>query len=182
MESAHHSLSRPDRNNTADVPSFTLHTALSAIPFVSDLCGVDVQWFQEESSQDLPNSKELSVYTTWGFLFGSKNFWQAPLCFLRSFRSARIRLDPLGGQVLHHDCISMITAWFTFFTENFCDPQLLNHQNFLLWARLYQHVFCKKPLFFSVFKQISQFGSFWEASVDTVLTRVRFHFCSRLQW
>ena len=30
-------------NNTADVPSFTLRTALSAIPFVSDLCGVNVQ-------------------------------------------------------------------------------------------------------------------------------------------
>ena len=36
-----HSLSRPDCNNTADVPSFTLRAALSAIPFVSDLCGVD---------------------------------------------------------------------------------------------------------------------------------------------
>ena len=43
MESAHHFLSRPDCNNTAEVPSFTLRTALSAIPFVSDLCGVDVQ-------------------------------------------------------------------------------------------------------------------------------------------
>ena len=52
---------RPDCSNTADVPSFTRRTALSAIPFVSDLCGVDVQWFQERSSQDLPNSKELSV-------------------------------------------------------------------------------------------------------------------------
>ena len=61
MESAHHSSSRPDCNNTEDVPSFTLRTALSAIPFVSDLCGVDVQWFQERSSQALPNSKELSV-------------------------------------------------------------------------------------------------------------------------
>ena len=30
-------------NNTAEVPSFTLRTALSAIPLVSDLCGVDVQ-------------------------------------------------------------------------------------------------------------------------------------------
>ena len=28
---------------------------------------------------------------------------QAPLCFLRSFCFARIRLDPLGGQVLHHE-------------------------------------------------------------------------------
>ena len=44
---------------------------------------------------------------------------QAPLCFLRSFCFARIRLDPLGGQVLHHDCISMIVSRFTTFTENF---------------------------------------------------------------
>ena len=33
--------SKPDRNNTADVPSFTLRTARSVIPFVCDLCGVD---------------------------------------------------------------------------------------------------------------------------------------------
>ena len=44
---------------------------------------------------------------------------QAPLCFLRSFCFARIRLDPLGGQFLHHDCISMIVSRFTTFTENF---------------------------------------------------------------
>ena len=44
---------------------------------------------------------------------------QAPLCFLRSFCFARIRLDPLGGQALHHDYISMIVSRFTTFTENF---------------------------------------------------------------
>ena len=44
---------------------------------------------------------------------------QAPWCFLRSFYFARIRLDPLGGQVLHHDCISVIVSRFTTFTENF---------------------------------------------------------------
>ena len=44
---------------------------------------------------------------------------QALLCFLRSFCFARIRLDPVGGQVLHHDCISMIVSRFTTFTENF---------------------------------------------------------------
>ena len=44
---------------------------------------------------------------------------QAPSCFLRSFCFARIRLDPLGGQVLHHDCISMIVSRYTTFTENF---------------------------------------------------------------
>ena len=43
---------------------------------------------------------------------------QAPLCFPRSFCFARIRLNPLGGQVLHHDCISMIVLRFTTFTEN----------------------------------------------------------------
>ena len=50
--------------------------------------------------------------------FGLHELLQAPLCFLRSFCSARIRLDPLGGQVLHHDCISMIVSRFTTFTEN----------------------------------------------------------------
>ena len=44
---------------------------------------------------------------------------QATLCFLRSFCFARIRLNPLGGQVLYDDCISMIVSRFTTFTENF---------------------------------------------------------------
>ena len=79
MESAHQFSSRPYCNNTWDVPSLTQSTALSAIPFVSDLCGVDVQWFQERSSQALPNSKELSVQMTLGFPFGSKNICK-PLC------------------------------------------------------------------------------------------------------
>ena len=53
---------------------------------------------------------------------------QASLCFLRSCCFARIRLDPLGGQVLHHDCISMIVSRFTTFTENFviCCNQITN--------------------------------------------------------
>ena len=66
---------------------------------------------QERSSQDLPNSKELSALMTLGFLFGSKNFPES-FCF------ARIRLDPLGGQVLHHDCISMIVSRFATVTED----------------------------------------------------------------
>ena len=44
---------------------------------------------------------------------------QASSGFLRSFCFARIRLDPLGGQVLHRDCISMVVSRFTTFTENF---------------------------------------------------------------
>ena len=42
---------------------------------------------------------------------------QAPLGFLRSFCFGRIRLDPLGGQILHHDC-TMIVSRFTTFTKN----------------------------------------------------------------
>ena len=45
----------PDGNNT------DLRTGLSAIPFVSDLCGVDVAMIPGKISQALPNSKELSV-------------------------------------------------------------------------------------------------------------------------
>ena len=48
-----------------------------------------------------------------------QELWQASLCFLRSLCFARIRLDPLDGQVRHHDCISMIVSRFTTFTENF---------------------------------------------------------------
>ena len=63
-----------DCNSAARVPSLTLRTALSAIPFVSERWGVHVQWFHDNSSQDLPNSKELSVWMTFGFLVGSRNF------------------------------------------------------------------------------------------------------------
>ena len=72
-----------------------------------------------KTSQALSNSKELSVYMTSGFLFGLQELLQASLCFLRCFIFARIRLDPLSGKVLHHDCISMIVSRFTTFTENF---------------------------------------------------------------
>ena len=77
-----------------------------------------MQWFHERSSQDLPNSKELSLTVTLGFLIGLQELLQAPLCFLRSYCFARIRLDPLGGQVLHHDCISVIVSKFAIVTED----------------------------------------------------------------
>ena len=101
------------------VPTFSLRTALSAIPFVSDLFGVDVQWFQERSSQALPNSKELSVKMTLGFLSGSKNFCKLLCVSWEVFVLHGYALDPLSGQVLHHDCISVTVSRFTTFTENF---------------------------------------------------------------
>ena len=61
MESVHQFSSRPGRNSTADVFSLILRAALSASPFVSERCGVNVHWFHERSSHALPNSRELSV-------------------------------------------------------------------------------------------------------------------------
>ena len=83
MESAHHFSSRPDCNNTAEVPSFALRPALSTIPFVSDLCGVDVQSFQERSSQALPNSKELSSVNDFWFPIRLQELLQASLFLVK---------------------------------------------------------------------------------------------------
>ena len=102
-----------------EVPSFTLRTALSAIPFVSDLCGVDVQWFQERSSTGFAEVQGIVSVNDFRFPIWLQELLQASLGFLWSFCFARIRLDPFGGQVLHHDCISMIVSRFTTFTENF---------------------------------------------------------------
>ena len=49
------SLPKPDCDSTGNVP-FTLRTAFSAIPSVSERCGIDVQWLQDNSAWDLPNS------------------------------------------------------------------------------------------------------------------------------
>ena len=55
-----------------------------------------------------------------------------------------------------HDCYAI-----HFLHWEFLWSAVIKSQNFTLWARLYQHVFCKKPsCFFFVFKQLSQFGSF----------------------
>ena len=71
-----------------------------------------------------------------------------------------VGLYPLCCQVLYHHGTSMMVTRFTFLHWEFCDLRISNHQNSPLWARLYQHVFCKKPSLFCVFKQTSQFGSF----------------------
>ena len=119
MESDHHFSSNPDCNNTADVPSFTLRAALSAIPFVSDGWGADVLWFHDNSSQDGPNSKELSVCTTAGFCDGSRNFFELVSVSYDVFVLSRIRLNPLSGRILYHDSVSMRVLWFTVLIENF---------------------------------------------------------------
>ena len=97
---------------------------------------------------------------TLGFLFCYKNFCKLLLCFLRSFCSARIRLDPLGGQVMHHDFTSMIVSRFTTFTENFviCCNQITP----ILCTR-YDSAngsSAPGPLWFLFLLEISQFRSF----------------------
>ena len=47
-------------------------------------------------------------------------------------------------------------------------------RKFQLWARMYKHVFCKKPSFFCLQADISILCFF--VRVDTVLTRTWFHF------
>ena len=66
-------------------------------------------------------------------------------------------LYPLCCQVLYHGT-SMIVTRFTSFTENFFDLRLWSHQNFPLWTRLYQHVFCRKPSLFSSLSRYRNVG------------------------
>ena len=49
---------------------------------------------------------------------GFQELLQASLGFLWSFGFARIRLDPLSGLVLHHDCMSVIVSRFAIVTED----------------------------------------------------------------
>ena len=106
MESAHRLSSRPDCNRTAEVPSFTLRTASVAV-----IPGKIFTGFAKFQGIVSVSDFRLPIWL--------QELLQAPFGFLRSLCFARIRLDPLGGQVLHHDCISMIVSRFTTFTENF---------------------------------------------------------------
>ena len=90
MESAHHFSSTPDCNSTADVTSFTLRTALS-----------QVNSKQTDKFQGIVSVNDFRIP------IGLQELLQVSLGFLWSFCFAWIRLEPLGGHVLHHDCISM---------------------------------------------------------------------------
>ena len=78
-------------------------------------------------------------------------FWQleklseTPVRLLRSFCFARIRLDPLGGQVLHHDSASVVVSRFTIFIENLVICCFQVTKFFLLEVEPRQCVSCKEP-------------------------------------
>ena len=104
---------------------------------------------------------------------------QAPLCFLRSFCFARIRLDPLVGQVLHHDCISVIVSRFTTFTENL-----------VIGCNQVTKIFCTKydSTNASSARGTCNFGPltdlaisvFMIMNINTVFTQILTSLCSRL--
>ena len=110
---------------------------------------------------------------TLGFLSGSKNFCKL-LCFLWSYCFARIRLDPLGGQVLHHDCIFVIVSRFTALIEDIviCCYQVTK-------------IFCTRhgsanassargPFNFGSLADLT-FLVFWEVNTKTILPSCHFH-------
>ena len=113
MESAHHFSSRPDCNNTAEV-----HCSLSnPICFRSVWCRRTM--IPGKIFTRLAKFQGIVSVNDFRLPIRLQELLQAPLCFLRSFCFARIRLDQLDGKVLHHDCISIIVSKFTTFTENF---------------------------------------------------------------
>ena len=110
---------------------------------------------------------------TLGFLFGSKNFCKLLCVSYEVFVFARVRLDPLGGQVLHHDCKSMIVSRFTTFTENFA-----------IYCNQVTKIICTKydsantfsargPCDFGPLADLS-ISVFREMSLNSVLTRYHF--------
>ena len=111
---------RPDCNNTAEVPSFSLRTALSAIPLVSDRCGVDVQWFHERSSQAFPNSKNcqckwLLVSSRAPGTFASFSGFLVKFCFLHGYAwihwVARSRTTTAYRWLFRDSQLSLRTLW-----------------------------------------------------------------------
>ena len=97
---------------------------------------------------------------------------QAPSCLLRSFCFVRIRLGPLGGQVLHHDCISMIVSRFTTFPDNFV---ICCYQVTKIFCTRYGSATASSargPCDFSPLTDLAN-SVFGEMSFNTVLTQIR---------
>ena len=84
MESSHQLSFRPDCNKTAEVPSFNLRTALSAIPFVSDLCGVDVQYSRRDLHKLCQSPRNWQCKLLWVSYLAPRTF-ASSLVFLEKF-------------------------------------------------------------------------------------------------
>ena len=120
-------------------------------------------------------------FNTWSCAFSFGNFIGLFLVLWEVFVIARVGLDPLCCQILYHHGISMIVPRFTFFTENFviCGFKSPNCSalSTTVPARLLQNalvIFClQADIEIWVLRKVR---------VDTMRTRTRLHFCSRLHW
>ena len=107
---------------------------------------------------------------TLGFLSGSRNFCKLPWVSCDVFVLHGYALDPLGGPVLHHDCIPIIVSRFTSFTEHLviCCYQVTkifsSRYGFAIASSAWGPCFCP---FTDL--AISVFG---EMSTNTVLTQI----------
>ena len=154
----HHFSSNPDCSNTAEVPSFTLRTALSAMPFVSDRRGVEVRWFHDRSSEDLPNFKEMSVWITFGLCDGSRNFLWTLFVSCEVFFFCTDKIESIEWQDLELRQRTRDSSVIHLPRGGLCDPSLSSHQTFLLEVELRQCVFCKKPLSYWFASWLRNFG------------------------
>ena len=171
MESAHHFSFRPDCNNTAEVPSFTLRIALSAIPLVSRSVWCRRAMIPGEIFTGFAKFQGIVSVNDFRIPIRLQDLLQAPLCFLRSYCFARIRLDPLGGQVLHHDCMSMIVSRFTSFTKNFV---ICCYQITKIFCTRYGSAIASSargPCNFGPFTDLA-ISVFREMSINTVFTQI----------
>ena len=123
------------------VPShFTLH--------VQKTWGVEVRWFHDRSSQDLPNSSELSVWISFALCDGSRNFRK-----LFSVSCEVFEWQDLVPRQRTGDCLEIhLPCW------GLCDQPLSSHQTFLPDVLFPQCVFCKEPLWFWFACRLRKFG------------------------
>ena len=123
------------------VPShFTLH--------VQKTWGVEVRWFHDRSSQDLPNSSELSVWISFALCDGSRNFRK-----LFSVSCEVFEWHDLVPRQRTGDCLEIhLPCW------RLCDQPLSSHQTFLPDVLFPQCVFCKEPLWFWFACRLRKFG------------------------
>ena len=98
---------------------------------------------------------------------GLQELLQASFRFLRSFRFARIRLNPSSGLILYHDCVSVIVSRFTFFTE---DSVISYYQVTNFFCSRYgcaSASFARSPCHLGS-RPYFAISVFWEVSVNTV--------------
>ena len=87
------------------------------------------------------------------------------------FLFTRIRLDPLSGQVLHHDCISVIVSRFAIVTE---DLVICCYQVTKFFSTKYGSTIASSTRGSCNFGPLTDFAIsvFREVSINTVLTQI----------